>query len=148
MIGTEQRLWRIMKTETDLTPHKFTRIETSTVEGVADVEYVAHPWQGWIELKTANLPRIGRAFFLHSPFTLAQCSWLLAHDAPKYHMRSWLLLGLIGSRTWKGFVLFPATMTTHLLHVRKSPAHDWLLNRKGVKLCTKMHEVVQLLSDH
>ena len=141
MIGTESKLWKILD-QASQDAGVFTRIETSTAVGIADVEYVAQPWHGWLELKTASMPRAGKPFSLHSPFTIAQCSWLVSHNAPRHFLRSWVLIGVIGARRWKQFILLPAQHTVHLIHVRKSPAHEWLLKRKGVFYSTAIQDIV------
>jgi hypothetical protein len=143
MIGTEQRLWKVLKRSADaVKKDSFTRIETATVDGVSDVEYVLYPWHGWVELKTVTWPRQGKPFSLHTPFTLAQCTWLLNHDNVGLHMRSWLLIGVVGARTWKRFILVPANLSTFLLHVRKAPAHEKLLGMAGIISADNTDDIV------
>jgi hypothetical protein len=147
VISTEQRLWQVVKKQTDKLPAvTYTRIETGTIDGVSDIEYVAPPWCGWIELKTARMPRAGKPFSLQSDFTLLQCDWLLRHHVLSQRLRSWVLLGVVGQRTWKEFVLFPAPLTTYLLRARKGPAHEWLLARKGVVCCGAIREAIAAIS--
>ena len=67
MIGTESKLRQTLDAASDDAKHTLTRIETSTIDGVSDVEYVASPWHGWIELKTANWPRCGKPFHFTRP---------------------------------------------------------------------------------
>lgn len=146
MISTEKRLWQVIKRGAKKHPtHKYTRIETVTVDGVSDVEYSAPPWHGWLELKAANMPGVGRPFRLHSDFTLAQCSWLIAHHTPRNRIRSWMLIGIIGKRTWQGFVLISAPLTTHLIKGRKGCPHEQLFSYDGVRWFCEIREMYQII---
>lgn len=109
------------------------RIESPITPGASDVVYVGHKYHGWIELKTTQKPRPRRPFSLHSPYTLTQNEWLLAHNDPKQSLRSWLLLGIIGPRTWRGFVLVDPKNSVALLQGRKGIPHEELINRPGVR---------------
>ena len=148
MIGTESRLWEVLKASVARFPGRFTRIESGTVDGISDVEYILPPWHGWIELKTLHWPRKGRPFSLHCPFTLSQCSWLLDHHRPADNLRSWLLLGVVGPRTWARFILIRAPLTTHLLEIRQGPPHEWLLGLDGVRDSRQMSGVIATLRGH
>lgn len=146
MIGTESRLWEVLQGAAREARGRFTRIETAaTSAGVADVEYVLLPWHGWIELKTCAPPRRGRPFNLHCPFTISQCSWLVSHHAPAHRLRSYVLIGVTGPRTWSRFVLVSAPASTHLLATRKGLAHEKLLTAKGVWSATTLQGVIAAL---
>lgn len=142
MIGTESKLWDSLKRVAE---KDCTRIETNIAAGVSDVDYVRPNFHGWIELKTAHQPRPGRPYSLHCPFTLAQCTWLNRHHKPFQGLRSWVLLGIQGTRTWAKFILIPAPLTTHILQSRKAPAHEWLLKRKGVHELQDIREVMTVI---
>lgn len=145
MIGTESRLWQVMEHAVSQCYKDacFTRVESPITPGCSDVEYTRMgPWKGWIELKTANVPRARRGVRLHSPFTFAQAAWLLTHQNEKTWQRSWLLIGLIGPRTWRSFVLVDPVQALKLLSVRKSEAHEEFFARKGVHMLKSMKEVL------
>lgn len=143
MIGTESKLWEALDSHAP-NESTFTRIETITRLGVSDVEYALKPWHGWIELKTSSSRRNGR-LTLHSAFTLPQAQWLAVHHDPKHHMRSWLLIGFLGPRTWREFMLLPPNAAIHLVHVRKAPSYIMMRGHKGVVTCSTMDEVIATL---
>ncbi len=130
MIGTERALWRTLSAASD-PRDQLTRIETGvTMTGVSDVEYVFRTTghHGWVELKTFAIERDDRPFTLHSPFTFAQASWLLLHHMPEHKLVSWLLLGRLGPRTWKEFILVPPDIAvTRLMEGRRRPTVDKLV---------------------
>lgn len=133
--ATETKLWKAIRCE------GMTRIESGgTHEGIADVEYVLPPWHGWLELKITYWPRKPRdPFYLQSPYTLMQAIWLLKHQRPTEHLRSWLLLGVgdtTGSR-WSAFILIPPKVALRLMEGRKPPGHMVLLKLPGVRLDTR-----------
>jgi hypothetical protein len=135
MIGTESKLWQHLRTEiAEQVPRAaFDRIESPITPGASDVHYVMKPWSGWIELKTAAWPRrINRGITLHSPFSLSQLGWLLMHHDRAHHLRSWLLIGIIGPRTWRNFLLCEPTPSTRLLAIRKATALELFLTLPGV----------------
>ena len=142
MIGTESKLWGVLKSAGK---HDFTRIETSIAAGVADVEYVRPNFHGWVELKTAHQPRPGRPYALHCPLTVAQCTWLVRHHKPFQGLRSWVLLGILGTHTWAKFILISAPLTTHILQSRKAPAHERLLKRKGIYELETIRDVMTVI---
>lgn len=146
MNGTEARLWKVLSGAANANGYEdsFTRVESSTVDGISDVEYVikGKPWHGWIELKTVNMPLMRRPFSLHTPFTLAQMAWLIRHDDHAHYLRSWLMLGVIGARTWKYFVLVPAKLSIYFVNVRKGTPHEILLSMPGVLITNDIKEVL------
>ena len=134
MISTESKLWQhlVGEVEHQEPDAAFHRFESPITPGASDVHYVTAHWCGWIELKTAAWPRGKDPLRLHSPFTLAQATWSLNHHAPQRHLRSWLLVGIIGPRTWKGFVLCNPANAVQLLNVRSSMPLQRFLLRVGV----------------
>ena len=145
MIGTESKLWDSLNVYSkDYPEAHLARVESPITPGCSDVEYTRlGPWNGWIELKTASRPRPGKAFTLHSPFTFAQAAWLLTHQNEKARQRSWMLIGVLGMHTWKGFVLVEPTPALKLLSVRKSEPHEEFLRRKGVEWLGTMKDVLK-----
>lgn len=149
MISTESKLWKLLRqtVKAACPEHKYTRIETGgTVEGVSDIEYAAFPWRGWIELKTAIWPRPGRPFRLQSAYTLAQCSWQVSHHDLASNLRSWVLIGIVGIRTWRSFILIPAPLTTHLIQGRKNLPHERLLSFPGILCKQHLRDVLHHVS--
>ncbi len=147
MIDTEAKLWAKLDAATK-SRGLFTRIETSTVAGVSDVEYVMEPWCGWVELKTCNHPRPGKPYSPHSEFTLSQASWLLAHHNTRFYQSSWLLMGVIGPLTWREYILLEPTQALMLLRGRKIVSGENLCRwTKGVYVCKTMDDVVDQLSN-
>lgn len=145
MIGTESKLWALL--DSNVSEHyrtaHFSRIESAITPGCSDIHYAMTPWAGWIELKTASPPREGKALALHSPFTFAQASWLLNNNETADHQRSWMLIGILGARTWKGFVLVQPVPALKLLKVRKGEAFDKFLLRAGVYQEHTMKDVLK-----
>ena len=135
---TERQLWgtlsRGVASEWPQQRARFTRFEVDTEVGVADVEYVAPGWHGWIELKATATVRPDSPLRCGHPFTAAQCAWLLAHHAPGACLRSWLLIGISGRVGWRGFLLLdalhavsflrPVPPTLNALQGRGIVAHD------------------------
>lgn len=139
MIGTESRLWQMLRDNVGehYADAHFARIESPITPGCSDVHYALQPWTGWIELKTASKPRPHKPLSLHSPLTLAQASWLLHHRDTQNYQRSWLLIGLLGPRTWRGFLLVAPVPALKLLKVRKGePFEDFLLRPEVYPLPT------------
>lgn len=124
MTATESRLWRRLYTcarrmgRTTL----FTRIETSTCLGVADVEYVTPRLHGWIELKTTHTKQQDTPLALGSPFTVQQYNWLRAHDSPATNLRSWLLIGCHSATRWSSFILVPTQVAVRFLTKTHRPS--------------------------
>ena len=151
MIGTESKLWKRM---TDVNAEggwtrlrSLDRIESPITPGASDIVYSGRVNSGWIELKTASWPRAGRAFTLHSPFTAAQSTWLLSHHNPAHNQRSYLLLGIIGPRTWREFILFDARTAVALLQGRAGVPHEKLLKRIGVRQFSSMSDLIEALDE-
>ena len=144
MNGTESRLWDKMK-EHDAVLKSLRRIESPITPGASDVEYVGARQHGWIELKTAAQPRKGRPYSLHCDFTVAQSEWLLAHDHPPTNLRSFLLIGILGPRTWREFVLIDARNSIALIKGRDGVPHEELLKRKGVDVFVVMRQLIDRL---
>lgn len=133
MIGTEKALWRALSNASgprDL----LTRVETGmTAGGVSDIEYVFRTTghHGWLELKTFATDRDDRPISLHTPFTFAQASWLMAHHMPELKMYSWLLLGRLGPRTWKELILVPPDIAAvKLMMGRRTASVDKLMSTR------------------
>lgn len=146
MIGTESKLWKRMTMADLVAPlPSLRRIESAITPGASDVVYTGRVNAGWIELKTSAWPRARRPFTLHSPFTIEQSRWLLSHDNPTHHLRSWILLGVIGPRTWQRFILFNPQDSIALLQGRKGVAHEILLRRHAVREFFSMEEVLRSL---
>lgn len=145
MIGTETKLWQTLHKAADAA-HLYTRIETSTAAGVADVEYVAAPWHGWIELKTCAVLRETSRLTLESPYTLAQLGWLLKHHDPAHRLRSWLLVGFRGARTWREWWLLSPRASVALVHVRKAPSVREMRERKGIVYGATAQDVVNAVA--
>lgn len=145
MIGTESKLWETLERAAKGTDCNMNRIETTTRNGVSDVEYVTPKWNGWIELKTSSAMKDSSKLTLHCPYTSWQLQWLLDHDKPTRNLRSWLLIGRIGSRTWKEFLLLPPRLSVACLQFRKVPRIDKLCETKGVIRCADAHEVIHTL---
>ncbi len=141
MIGTESKLWRSMSRYREQFK-SLTRIESPIVCGIPDVEYVSPFANGWIEIKTASPPLKGKKYFLHSYFTMAQCSWLLSHHQPSNNLRSYLLLGVLGPRTWRRFVLLEPKAALLLVKGWVGIAHEELETRAGVIVARSMDEVM------
>jgi len=118
VIGTEQKLWEAMRREC---PQglKLARIETATHDGVADVEYVSRTASGWIELKTSSAVRTLR---LHHPLSVQQMQWVIEHHAPTRNLRSYVLIGILGPRTWRGLVLLEPPAIAFVVKGRKTTA--------------------------
>lgn len=108
VMRTEEQLWSTLKRNMDGHGVDMTRIETSTVDGVSDVEYVTRPYHGWLELKVAPTNSRKGELRLSHQLTLEQYRWLLRHDNVTWHLRSWVLVGLGGNARWRGFLLVPA----------------------------------------
>lgn len=121
------------------------RIESGITPGASDVEYAAHVFHGWIELKTAAQPRKGKPYALHCAFTTTQSEWLLQHNDTKQYLRSWLLLGIIGPRTWREFILIDPNNAIALLQGRTGIAHEELLVRAGVHQYASMRGLIKSL---
>lgn len=145
MIGTETKLWKTLSAAAEES-QVYTRIETSTATGVADVEYVASPWHGWIELKTCEVLRETSRLTLESPYTLAQLGWLLTHHDPAHHLRSWLLVGFRGARTWREWWLLSPRASAALVHVRKAPSVQEMRSRKGIVRAATAQDVVKAVA--
>lgn len=145
MIGTESKLWENLQNAAKGTSCHMTRIETSTCNGVSDVEYVTDNWHGWIELKTCSIQRDTSLFTLHSPYTTAQAQWLIDHHDPDKNLRSWLLIGRIGSRTWKEYILIPPRQSIVCLHIRKASRATTVFGKPGVIRCLDSHSVIEVL---
>lgn len=146
MIGTEQKLWQRMR---DTAPKalEMTRIETPTRAGVSDVEYVVRGGvHGWIELKTSSTKNESSLLTLHTPLTLQQLTWLLSHHNPKTHLCSWLLIGFLGPRTWRMFMLVPPKHATGLLHMRRAPLLHDLLRRPEVSTFTNVRLMLDFVA--
>lgn len=77
MIKTEKQLWQKLKRDFKCWPHiRFTRIETSTKNGVPDVFFTNGTINGWIELKVFTVH--SEAIFSADKFKLSvnQINWL------------------------------------------------------------------------
>ena len=145
MIGTESKLWK------SLSQHNeefisLERVESPITPGVSDVEYVARDRSGWVELKTCHAPRPGKRFTLHSPLTTAQVKWLLNHHTPTQHLYSYLLLAVLGTSTWKEFLVVEPSQSVLLVAGWKGVANEELRARPGVWSCTKIQDVVEIVS--
>jgi hypothetical protein len=145
MIGTESKLWQSMSRYREQFK-SLTRIESPIVCGIPDVEYVSPFAHGWIELKTASPPLKGKKYFLHSYFTLAQSSWLLSHHQPTNNLRSYLLLGVLGPRTWRRFVLLEPNAALLLVKGWVGIPHEELESRPGVIVTRSIEEVMARIS--
>lgn len=151
MIGTEKRLWATLKATNEKSEDarmKMTRIETSTVTGVSDIEYVSPKtgWHGWIELKTSSTKKLDAAIRLHHPLSLQQLAWLVSHNAPQYHLRSWLLVGFLGARTWREFALLAPPVAGYLSEFspqRVSKEH--LANKRGCVFVKHAEEALDIV---
>lgn len=114
----EQKLWEKLRNAAQgVRGERFTRIETSTVDGVSDVEYVTAQWHGWIELKVSHTPTLKPPYVLGSTFTLDQSRWLLEHHRPHRGLRSWLLIGFASTRAsrWREFLLLDARLAFRVI---------------------------------
>jgi len=130
--------------------HLFTslrRIESPITPGASDVEYVSSHVQGWIELKTCDNPRKGKQFYLHCSFTPAQGEWLMQHHAPERNLRSYMLLAVLGPRTWKEFLLLEPSCAMLLVAGWRGIPHEDLRKRKGVRTFGTMGEVAKVISE-
>lgn len=145
MIGTESKLWENLQNAARGTPCHMTRIETSTANGVSDVEYVTENWHGWIELKTCSVQRDTSLFTLHCPYTTAQAQWLIDHHDLGKSLRSWLIVGRIGSRTWKEYILIPPRESVICLHIRKASRLSEVFKKQGVMRYKTPQEVIAAL---
>ena len=152
MSGTESALWEHLLRAAGRKPAQafvksLARIETgSTRGGVSDVEYVIDRWHGWVELKTASVVREDSLLSLHCPFTLQQYQWLVTHHAPADRMRSWLLIGRMGPRTWLEWFLLPPSASVQFLHVRKPPTLGSVRRGLHAVRCENATEVLWHLS--
>ncbi len=145
MIGTESKLWENLERAAKGTDCNMNRIETITRNGVSDVEYVTPTCHGWIELKTSSAQKENSLLTLHTPYTSQQLQWLLDHDNPKKNMRSWLLIGRTGSRTWKEYLLLTPRASVICMQFRKVSRISEVYLRNGVIRCATAHEVIQAL---
>lgn len=150
MIGTENKLWDNIGRAAKGTDCNMNRIETTTRDGVSDIEYVAQGkrkkvWHGWIELKTSSAQKDSSKLTLHTPYTPAQVQWLLDHDNPEQNMRSWLLIGRVGVRTWKEYLLITPRASVMCMQFREVPRVADVYNKQGVIRCATAHEVIQVL---
>lgn len=107
---TESDLWRAIKGP------GLTRVETGgTATGVSDVEYTGRRTAGWIELKVAKAPRGDHPYRFGTAFTSQQATWLLTHDRPHLHQRSFLLVGAYDRGRFNHFLLIRAAPAAALL---------------------------------
>lgn len=144
MIGTEAKLWTTLSKHEELF-NSLSRIESPITPGASDVEYVCAASSGWIELKTCNAPRLGKHFYLHAPFTPAQANWLLTHHAPAQSLYSYLLLAVLGPRTWKEFLLIEPQQALLLVAGWKGVTNEDLRSRPGVYQCKTLNDVLCIL---
>ena len=146
MIRTESRVWQKLKTYGD----RFTsleRVESPITIGCSDVSYVGPSTSGWIELKTCNWPAPRKPIYLHAPFTLAQSNWLREHHDPEHNLHSYLLIAVVGARTWKEFLLIDPNPATFLLAGWRGMAHERLLTKRGVRRCATLDDVVNVVTN-
>jgi hypothetical protein len=150
--GTEKALWTRLqgvaletssRTETGM---HFTRIECSSALGVSDVEYVMLPRHGWIELKAATSKGDSKPLRLHEPFKATQAQWLISHHSPANNLHSFLLVGIMGQREWKEYLVLTARASLALLHRRLAPTYGTLKQTPGVVHCTNMKSVLRAIS--
>lgn len=149
MIGTESKLWQLTKSTIERQglkdTYRLTRVESgATKAGISDVEYVVPRWHGWVEYKVSSSRASGKVI-LHHAFSLSQWEWLLHHHEPAMRMRSWVLIGFTGVRSWREFMLVPAPAAGLLLHVREAPTFTKLENTAGVEVCDTMVDVIKIL---
>lgn len=145
MIGTESKLWENLERAAKGTDCTMNRIETTTRNGVSDVEYVTPEWHGWIELKTSSAQRDNSLLTLHTPYTSQQLQWLLDHDDRDHSLRSWLLIGRVGVRTWKEYLLMTPRASVMCMQFRKVSRVSDVYDKQGVIRCATAHEVIQIL---
>jgi hypothetical protein len=145
MIGTESKLWDNLQNAAKGTSCNMTRIETSTCNGVSDVEYVTSNWHGWIELKTSSAQRETSLLNLHTPYTSAQLQWLLDHHDVERHLRSWLVIGRVGVRTWREYLLIPPRESVICMQFRKVSRVIDVQQKHGVIRCATAHDVIAAL---
>lgn len=132
MIGTETKLWKHLQQRGELLGSEcFDRIESPITPGASDVTYAGALFSGWIELKTAAMPRPGNPLKLKCEFTMNQFIWLINHHDSKKHLQSWVLIGFPGSSAWRGFCLVSAPVASFLLEDRRISFCDFL-KRSGV----------------
>lgn len=117
MKRTERQLWQTFYRALDrrLLRGGAWRFEVLTQTGVSDVEYVLCGWHGWIELKVSTTRDEDAPLRFGSPFTVEQCTWLLAHHDPRRFLRSWLLIGFGAGARWRQLLLVPAPDSILLL---------------------------------
>lgn len=145
MNGTESKLWRRMAEMNEALGYpirSLRRFESPITPGASDVEYVAKKYCGWIELKTCSMPRAERPFTLHCAFTVAQSEWLLSHSMTKCQ-RSWLMLGVLGPRTWRRFILVDPENAIALIAGRDGIPHEELLIRSAVRAYDRMEDLLR-----
>jgi hypothetical protein len=147
MISTESKLWRSLKERHEHEFKALERLESPITLGCSDVIYRATRAAGFIELKTCNTPPRGKPFYLHSPFTLAQSTWLCSFHNPKQSLYSYLLIAVIGVRTWKEFLLIEPQSAMFLLAGWRGVAHEKFLKKRGIFRCEQLENVVQIITD-
>lgn len=136
--GTETALWASLAgaLRSRLVPDgkrlRFTRIECTTMLGVSDVEYIATPYNGWIELKVADYRGENNPLRLHEPLKATQLEWLITHSDYPHNLSSYLLVGVLGATTWRELLLLPAGQAATLLHNRLAPSVAVLRTLTGV----------------
>lgn len=150
MIGTETALWKKLAQAKEQLPrgdgYSLTRIETDTALGVSDVEYRTKRFHGWIELKTTSVKRPDSKLILHCPYTLAQYRWLSDHQNTLFYLRSWLLIGRTGPRTWQEWIMIPPEPSVKLLSVRVAPTLRSVLDAESTIRCKDATEVLRQLN--
>ena len=146
MIGTEQKVWEGLRKAAEQIDGRFTltRIETLTRVGVSDVEYASSHAHGWVEIKTSSSRETGN-LVLHHPFSIAQQQWLSLHHDPKRYLHSWLLVGVLGARTWRELLLLPPAVSIQLVHVRPAPLYEHIMDDARVVRCKDMHQVARAI---
>jgi hypothetical protein len=84
---------------------------------------------------------------LHSPFTPAQSAWLFDHHQPAYNLRSYMLLGVLGSRTWSEFLLLEPKAALLLVAGWRGVTQEEMRKREGVHILPTVDEVARYLTD-
>lgn len=142
---TEAQLWRTFEGAARGTDVELTRIETSTVVGVSDVEYVTPLWHGWIETKVALTKRDTTPLKCTHPLTLEQYGWIVRHHGVTRSLRSWVLIGLGGAPRWRGFLLVPAPQAWHVCGEASGEAQRPSLDELDKYRVDKIEDVIKII---
>jgi hypothetical protein len=103
------------------------------MDGVADIEYASTRAHGWVESKTCRTPRNNGPYVLGTVFTPQQASWLLKHDRPSIHLRSYLLIGAYQRGRFDHFLIItPRPAAALFVEGRERIAGHIVRTREGV----------------